>query len=115
MSPAGSLICGCHWFLRRLLYRRPSGRVPPVPPNRPDGPSFLTFVHCLRFYPSSQPNSLPVRGPTTDGIFLPAVCSQSLRGPRPLFRDHASALSLGLSLTLARRRRCRVPYLPTCF
>src|SRR4051812_47622585 len=113
--PPGSFICGRHWFLPRLLCRRPSGRIPLVPPTRHDGPPFLTFAHCLRFYSSSQTNSVPVRGPTTDGIFLPFVHdpyrktgthfsgimrSRMTRSENrcPLFRDHAFALSWRPSL-----------------
>ena len=87
------------WILRRLLRRRPSGWIPPVPPNHPDGPPFLAFTHCLRF------------------LFDPSSVQPRLSRPRPHhgrdFFVRSTVRLIGLRYrraftTRMRRRRCRV-------
>ena len=66
----------------------------PVPPNRPDGPQFLTVTHRLRFLStlSSVHLDFPVRGPTTNRV-CPISAPILAEEPVPTVRDHEFALS----------------------
>ena len=86
---------------------------PPQPPWRAVVSNVRSLASFLPFLPTQLS---PVRGPTTDGIFLRCVCCQSPQAPWATVPGSWVRAIVGLChFTLARRRRCRVPHLPICF